>query len=118
MERAVTDIVPPDDLIAIKAAWYAAHERAQRLSKAEPEGEDTIPRIPLPGSPDTPIRLFSAEQSAALNAARAERLELTLRLFRHPWKAAQPDPHEAEKVLNETAHALWLRTEQQAPDIV
>lgn len=112
----MADIVPPDDLIAIKAAWYAADERAQRLSKAEPEGEETIPRIPLPGAPDTPIRLFSPEQTTALNAARAERLELTLRLFRHPWKSAQPDPHEAEKVLNETAHALWLRTEPQASD--
>jgi hypothetical protein len=112
----VADLVPPDDLVALKAAWYAADARAQQLAAVEPEGDQTIMRVPLPGRPDTPIRLFSQEQSAALNAARTERLELTLRLARHPWKAEQPERHAAEKALNEAAFGLWTRTRENAPD--
>jgi hypothetical protein len=104
----VADLVPPDDLVALKAAWYAADALAGRLARAEPEGDQTVARVPLPGRPDTSIRLFSEEQSAALNAARAEQLELTLRIHRHPWKAEQPDVHAAGKALNEAAFALWM----------
>jgi hypothetical protein len=111
----VTDLVPPDDLVALKAAWYAADARAMQLATVEPEGDQTIARVPLPGRPDTPIRLFSEEQSAALDAARAERLELTLRLARHPWKAEQSDVHAAGKALNLAAFGLWTRTREDAP---
>jgi hypothetical protein len=114
----VADLVPPDDLVALKAAWYAARARTEHLAGLEPEGDQTIPRLvranaqphdePLP-----PIRLFSEEQSIALNTARAEELELVMRLARHPWKAAQPDVHEAEKALNEAAFALWTRQKDE-----
>jgi hypothetical protein len=83
----VADLVPPDDLIALKAAWYAARDRAEQLAAVEPEGEQSNPR-PAPASrkpedaPSPPIRLFSEEQSIALNTARAEEVELALRLAR------------------------------------
>lgn len=111
----MADLDPPNDLVALKAAWYAADARAQQLAAVEPEGDQTVPRIPLPGRPETPIRLFSEEQSAALNAARAERLELTLRLARHPWRSEQTDVHAAGKALNEAAFGLWTRTREDAP---
>ena len=110
----MSDLVPPDDLVALKAAWYAADERAHQLSEVEPEGKETIPRNPLPGKSDTPIRLLSEQQSIALNGARAERLELTLRLFRHPWKSSQANVQEAGKALDEAAHALWMRQKQES----
>ena len=112
----MAELVPPDDLVALKAAWYAAGARAEQLAALEPEGDQTIARVPLPGRPETPIRLFSDEQSAALNAARAERLELTLKIARHPWKAEQPDVHAAGKALNEAAFGLWTRTKPEAAD--
>lgn len=112
----MADLAPPDDLLALKAAWYAADARAAQLAAAEPEGDQTIARVPLPGRPETPIRLFSDEQSAALNAARAERLELTLKIARHPWKAEQSDVHAAGKALNEAAFGLWARTKPEAAD--
>jgi hypothetical protein len=117
----VADLVPPDDLIALKAAWYAARDRAEQLAAVEPEGEQSIPR-PAPTSkkpedaPLPPIRLFSEEQSIALNTARAEEVELALRLARHPWRAEQPDVHTAGKVLNAAALALWSRRKQETAD--
>jgi hypothetical protein len=112
----MADLAPPNDLVALKAAWYAASARTEQLAAIEPAGDQTVPRIPLPGRPDTPIRLLYEEQSIALNTARAEQLELTLRLFRHPWKTGQSDVHAAEKALNQAAFALWTRKTQQAAD--
>lgn len=115
----MTDLVPPDDLVAIKAAWYAARERVHRLSTLEPEGDHTVPRAAparRPGQsepePFPPIRLYSEEQSIALNTARAEEVELVLRLHRHPWKKSQPDVHAAEAARNEAGHTLWVRRQQ------
>jgi hypothetical protein len=68
---------------------------------------------PEPG-PLPPIRLLSEPQRIALNPARAEEVELALRLSRHPWKRAQPNVHDAEKALNEAAYGLWLRQKQQS----
>jgi len=111
----VADLVPPDDLVALKAAWYAANARTEQLAAVEPAGDQTVPRIPLPGRPESPIRMLSEEQSIALSTARAEQLELTLRLFRHPWKAEQPDVHAANKALNAAALTLWAsRNEEKA----
>ena len=111
---AVADLVPPDDLVALKAAWYAARAHAGHLASVEPEGDQTIPRtapahMKAEDAPLPPIRLFSEDQSIALKTARAEELELALRLARHPWKRQQPDVHAAEKALNEAAFALWTR---------
>jgi hypothetical protein len=107
----VDDLVPPDDLVALKAAWYAARDRAQRLTAVEPVGDQTIPRTPLTkndaDAPVSPIRLLSEEQSTELNTASAEEVELTLRLHRHPWKREQSYVHEAERTLNEAALTLW-----------
>ena len=118
----MADLAPPDDLVALKAAWYAARARVEQLAGVEPEGETTIPRwtaathkpddVPRP-----PIRLLSEEQSIALNTARAEELELVMRLARHPWKREQPDVHAAEKALNEAALQLWTRRGQEAAEI-
>jgi hypothetical protein len=111
-EYAVADLVPPDDLVALKAAWYAARARAEQLAAVEPAGDQWIPRpVSANRKPDDPpllpIRLFSQEQSIALNTARAEELELVMRLARHPWKTQQSDVHAAQKALNEAAIALW-----------
>ena len=58
----------------------------------DPEGDQTTARwAPASNGPDDvplpPIRLFSEDQSIALNTAGAEQLELAMRLARHPWKA-------------------------------
>lgn len=114
----MADLVPPDDLVALKAAWYAARARAEQLAAVEPEGDQTIPRRPpLNAQPDDaprpPIRLLSEEQSIVLNTARAEEVELALRLARHPWKREQPDVHAAGKALNEAALKLWTRRNEE-----
>lgn len=108
----MADLVPPDDLVALKAAWYAARARAEQLASVEPDGDQTIARwAPANAKPEDapppPIRLFSEEQSIALNTARAEEVELALRLARHPWRREQPDVHAAGKALSEAALALW-----------
>ncbi|HTJ66683.1 MAG TPA: hypothetical protein VL551_04065 [Actinospica sp.] len=110
----MADLIPPEDLVALKAAWYAARAHATRLATVEPEGDQTIPRTaPANRKPEDaplpPIRLHSEEQSIALKTARAEELEFALRLARHPWKRQQSDVHAAEKALNEAAFALWTR---------
>jgi hypothetical protein len=117
----MADLFAPDDLVALKAAWYAARERVHQLSTVEPAGEGTVPRPSppkRPGEPDPepspPFRLLSEEQSIALNSARAEEVELALRLSRHPWKRAQPNVHAAENALNEAAFALWSRQAREA----
>lgn len=109
----MTDLVPPDNLIALEAAWYAARERVQQASTAEPAGEETVPRPTPPkqhGEPEPepmpPIRLLSEPQKIALTSARDEETELALRLSRHPWKRTQPNVHDAGKALREAAHGL------------
>ena len=116
----MADLVPPDDLVALKAAWHAARARATQLATVEPEGDQTIARLTsarTPGdAPLPPIRLFSEKQSIALNTARAEEVELALRLARHPWKAKQSDVHAASKALNEAALELWTRRNQETTE--
>ena len=117
----MADLVPPDDLVALKAAWYAARARVERLAAVEPEGDQTIPRwTPASRHPEDaplpPIRLFSEAQSIALNTARAEEVELALQLARHPWRTEQPDVQAAWTALNAAAFELWARSQQASAD--
>lgn len=106
----VTDLTPPEDLIALKAAWLAAQHLADTIAAEEPEGDDEV-SIPPRTAAEQPrsIRLFSDEQSARLEAARAEVRRLTMEIYRHPWKQSPPGGlrHAAEEALNEKAHARW-----------
>lgn len=52
----MADLVPPDDLVALKAVWYAADARAEQFAAVEPGGDQTVARVPVPGRPDAPIR--------------------------------------------------------------
>lgn len=103
---------PPEDLVDLKARWYAAKAAADRIAAEEPaepvDEQDrdarTITAAPRSAAeqPKT-ILIPTEEQMARLNAARAEVTELTMAVHRHPWKREQDDVHEAEKALNAIA---------------
>jgi hypothetical protein len=88
---------PPEDLIALKARWYALKAECDRIAAQEPAGDF------LRGSYE--VRGFSDEQQAMLEAARARLRELTLEVARHPWKGTQPNRNAAEQELNRVARA-------------
>lgn len=95
---------PPEDLVDLKARWYAAKAAADRIAAEEPAGDDEIEIRPRTASEQSyTIRMFSDEQNARLNAARAELQRLTMDIYHHPWKQQQDDRHEAEKALNAVA---------------
>jgi len=94
----VNDAVsPPEDLIELKARWYALKAECDRIASEPPEGDY------LRGSYE--LRRFSDEQNARLEAARARLRGLTLEVARHPWKARQPNRTGAEQALNAAARA-------------
>lgn len=105
------EITPPEHLVELWAAFDAAQARAKQISEEEPEGEvlPTPARTASPNNPTGPDdeprekRLFSAEQDARLNAARATARELAKQLSADPWLRAQPDRHAAEKKLHQVA---------------
>lgn len=103
----MTDSAPPEVLVALKTAWYAARDRVHQVSCEQPAGEElTVPGLSK-DAPPRAVRLFSDEQRARLEAARAEEVRLALELARHPWKQAQPDRHAAERMLNDLARTRW-----------
>lgn len=104
------DYAPPEDLIDLKTRWYAAQALAAQIAAEEPAGEEITVRPPTGAGLVVPdgqavktIRLFSDEQNGRLSAARNALRDLTMEIFRHPWKQQQPDRHEAEKALNALA---------------
>ncbi|HEX4789702.1 MAG TPA: hypothetical protein VH372_14630, partial [Actinospica sp.] len=98
-------LAPPEDLIELKARWYALKAECDRIAAQEPAGDF------LRGSYQA--RGFSEEQSARLEEARARLRELTIEVARHPWKGRQPDRNTAERTLNEAAR---LRADRAAGD--
>jgi hypothetical protein len=97
-EVVVDDAVsPPEDLIELKARWYALKAESDLIAAEEPSGDF------LRGSYQ--VRRFSDEQNARLEAARARLRELTLEIARHPWKGRQPDRNAAERALTLAARA-------------
>ena len=103
----MTDSAPPEDLVALKTAWYAARDHVHRVSGEQPAGQElTVPGFGRDAQP-RPIRLFSDEQSARLAAARSEEMRLAVELSRHPWRQAQPDRHKAERTVNDLAYTRW-----------
>jgi hypothetical protein len=114
---------PPDDLIDLKARWYAARALAEQIAAEEPDPlpEDEAARTArtvtikpqTAAETERQIIVFSDEQNARLNAARAEANRLALELHRHPWKRAQGDVHAAEKALNEAARERFLATTER-----
>jgi hypothetical protein len=90
-------LAPPEDLIELKARWYALKAECDRIAAQEPTGDF------LRGSYE--VRGLSAEQSALLEAARARLRELTIEVARHPWKGRQPDRNAAERALNQAARS-------------
>lgn len=93
-------IIPPEDLVALKADWYAAREHADQIAREKPEGE----LLHLPGAIER--WLLSEDQGNRLGAAREEVRRLTLEIYRHDWKRNPPaDRGAAEKALNEAAKA-------------
>lgn len=100
----MADYDPPEDLIDLKARWYAAKAAADRIAAEDPAGEEEVEVKPRhAGEEVRTIRLFSDEQNERLNAARAELQRLTMAIHHHPWKTQQDDRHEAEKALNAVA---------------
>lgn len=98
------DYTPPEDLVDLKTRWYAAQALADRIAAEEPAGDEEITIRPRTAAEETrSIRLFSDEQNARLNQARAELQRLTMDIHHHPWKSQQDDRHEAEKALNTLA---------------
>lgn len=85
-------LVPPEDLVEIQRAWYAADAECARIGETLPSGSEIVAGVEAP-----------PEQVAELNAVRARRLQLTEELLRHEWWGKVTDPIEAKKELRKAA---------------
>lgn len=113
----MTDYHPPADLIDLKARWYAADAEVKRISAEAPAGDLEIPIAPRSGTEEPrTVRQISEEQADRLWTARVKLQQITMEIFRHPWKRTQYDPdggksvHDAEQELNRLARARYEAT--------
>jgi hypothetical protein len=88
---------PPDDLIDLKARWYAASETSRRIGKEPPAGaRERLNLVQPPVHVAAPVEhwltYMSEDQQQRLAQARAEVMRLVLELADHPWwKTLPPD---------------------------
>lgn len=80
----------PEDLVALKAAFWAADARCAALSDQMPAAD-----------PQEQQRL-----EAELFMARAKRSTALGGLYAHPWWATQANRYQADQAVNNAARAL------------
>lgn len=109
---------PPDDLIDLKARWYAASETSRRIGKEPPAGaRERLDLVQPPVHVAAPVEhwltYMSEDQQQRLAQARAEVMRIVLELADHPWLRSLPfgTRMDAEAVVNRLARE---RYEQQA----
>lgn len=91
----------PADLLDLQRAWYAADTRCEEISASHPSGRDVA----------AGVAEVAEEQRAELAQARAERLDLTEKLQRHPWWLEAGDVFAAKQALRAAARAGDTPTE-------
>lgn len=85
----------PGDLIDLQRAWYAADARCVEVGAAQPSATDVA----------AGVAELTAEQQAALEEARAERLRITEALQGHNWWGTVEDRFAAKAALRDAARS-------------
>ncbi|MER6817451.1 hypothetical protein ABT299_50065 [Spirillospora sp. NPDC000708] len=85
-------LVPPEDLVEVQRAWYAADAECARIGEALPSGSKVVAGVEA-----------APKQVAELKAARARRLQFTEDLLHHEWWGKVTDPIKAKKALRAAA---------------
>jgi hypothetical protein len=80
---------PPEDLVALKVAFWAADAECTALGER-------------PAAPDSAGR---ERQAAQLNAALFKRARITAEMYRHSWWEEQPNRYEADQAVIRAARA-------------
>lgn len=107
-------LTPPEDLVRLKADWYAASALSAAIA-AEPNcGDEILLQLRAPAHAPGPVEkwltLQSADQRERHQAARAEVMRLVLALADHPWwKTPEGASPGAKATVNRLARELHQR---------